>query len=437
MNKFLRDITIALEAIMANKVKTLLTALGIIFGVAAVITMLAIGNGAQQEILEQMKLVGVNNIIIQAVYENEEETTEDTDNQPQKYTPGLTIDDAKSIGNVLPTVKEICPQIIKNETLIYNGKSKKVKVIGTTNNFFSLFSKTLVSGTLFNHYQETHGLPACVISESIKVSVFNNQNPIGEYIKCGKIWLKVVGVISEKKMNESDSKLGLVTDNQVVYVPSQTMLLRFVNRALITKTQIQAGSRNNTEQSAKKSNYHQLDKIIVQVEDSKKLKPTRDVIVRMLQRLHNDVIDFEVIVPELLLQQQQRTRDIFNMVLGAIAGISLLVGGIGIMNIMLATVMERFKEIGIRMAVGARKKDILTQFIAEAALISLSGGIIGVIFGIVASHFVTRLTGIVAIVSPWSVFISFAISVAVGIIFGYMPARKASSQDPIVSLRSE
>jgi len=437
MDKFILDITIALEAILANKVKTILTALGIIFGVAAVITMLAIGNGAQQEILEQMKLVGVNNIIVQSVYESDEAEKESESNQPQKYTPGLTIEDAKSIKNVLPTVKEVCPQILKNETLIYNGKSKKVKVIGTTNIFFSLFSKSLVAGNLFNNYQETHGLPVCVISESIKVSAFNNQNPVGKQIKCGKIWLQVIGVISEKKVSESDSKLGLVTETQTVYVPSQTMLLRFVNRSLITKSQMQAADIDDDEPTAKGGNYHQLDKIIVQVDDSEHLKPTRDVIVRMLKRLHNDVVDFEVIVPELLLQQQQRTRDIFNMVLGAIAGISLLVGGIGIMNIMLATVMERFKEIGIRMAVGARKKDILTQFVAEAALISLSGGIIGVILGIVASHFVTSMTGIVAIVSPWSVFISFAISVAVGIIFGYMPARKASSQDPIVSLRSE
>jgi putative ABC transport system permease protein len=175
----------------------------------------------------------------------------------------------------------------------------------------------------------------------------------------------------------------------------------------------------------------------VQVHESEQLKPTEEVLTHMLRRLHNGVDDFKIIVPEILLQQQQKTRDIFNMVLGAIAGISLLVGGIGIMNIMLATVMERFKEIGIRMAVGARKKDILTQFVAEASLISLSGGIIGVMLGIISSHFVTTITEIITIVSAWSVIFSFGISVAIGILFGYMPARKAASQDPIVSLRSE
>lgn len=437
MERIFLDITIALEAILANKVKTMLTALGIIFGVAAVITMLAIGNGAQQEILEQMKLVGVNNIIVQSVYETDEEGSADNEKQTNKFTPGLTLDDARSIRNVLSSVKEVCPQVVLSKVLIRNGKSTKAKVIGTDNNFFSLFNKDLVAGGYFNSYQQTHGLPVCIVSESVKVSVFNNQNPVGKELKCGNIWLRVVGVIRERKISDSESELGLVTDNQIVYIPIQTMMLRFENRALITKSQIQANSVDDDEPASKSGNYHQLDKLIVQVDESERLQSTREVLARMLRRLHNDVVDFEIIVPELLLQQQQRTRDIFNMVLGAIAGISLLVGGIGIMNIMLATVMERFKEIGIRMAVGARKKDILTQFVAEAALISLSGGIIGVILGIISSHFVTSVTGIVAIVSPWSVLVSFGISVAIGILFGYMPARRAASQDPIVSLRSE
>jgi putative ABC transport system permease protein len=440
MDRILLDITIAFEAILANKVKTILTALGIIFGVAAVITMLAIGNGAQQEILNQMKLVGVNNIIIQPIKPDpNEEQANDEKQKTSKFTPGLTINDVHGIESVLPSVQEVCPQIIENKTLIRNGKSAPVKVIGTDNSFFKLFNKELKHGNLFNDYQQNHGLPVCIVTDQIQVSVFNNQNPIGKEIKCGDIWLTVIGVIEQSKLDNSGSELGLVKDNSIVYVPIQTMLLRFVNRALVTKKEIEAESMSDDEENSKQTyqNYHQLDKIIVQVKESEQLKPTETILSRMLERLHNNVIDFEIIVPELLLQQQQKTRDIFNMVLGAIAGISLLVGGIGIMNIMLATVMERFKEIGIRMAVGARKKDILTQFVAEAALISLSGGIIGVMLGIISSHFVYSVTGIITIVSVWSVIISFGISVAIGIIFGYMPARKAATQDPIVSLRSE
>lgn len=439
MNRILLDITIALEAILANKVKTILTALGIIFGVAAVITMLAIGNGAQQEILNQMKLVGVNNIIIQPLKPDPNKSIDENQKQHKKFSPGLSINDVRSIKSVLPSVQEVCPQIIQNKTLIRKGKSASVKVIGTDNNFFKLFNKELTNGGFFNSFQQTHGLPVCIVTNQIKVSVFNNQNPIGKEIKCGDIWLKIVGVIEQSKIDNGGSDLGLIKDNTVVYVPTQTMLLRFVNRSLVTKKEIEAESMNDEDEGEKKpyKNYHQLDKIIVQVKESNQLKATQAVLSKMLTRRHNNVADFEIIVPELLLQQQQKTRDIFNMVLGAIAGISLLVGGIGIMNIMLATVMERFKEIGIRMAVGARKKDILTQFVAEAALISLSGGIIGVMLGIISSHFVYSVTGIITIVSGWSVVISFGISVAIGIVFGYMPARKAATQDPIVSLRSE
>ncbi len=438
MNRFLLDITIALEAILANKVKTMLTALGIIFGVAAVITMLAIGNGARQEILNQMKMVGVNNIIVQPVIESEEEQENGDQAQVKKFSPGLTLNDVTAINQVLPSVEQVCPQVIQNKTLIRKGKSSRVKIIGTANNYFKLFNKELSEGNFFNPYQIEYGQPVCIVTDQIKVSIFNNQSPIGKEIKCGDIWLRIVGVVEKPVLDEESSDLGLVRDNQVVYVPVQTMLLRYVNRSLVTKSQLEADEdeEENTP-AAEQKNYHQLDKVIVQVNKSENLQPTRAVLAKLLRRLHNDVDDFEIIVPELLLQQQQKTRDIFNLVLGAIAGISLLVGGIGIMNIMLATVMERFKEIGIRMAVGARKKDILTQFVAEAALISFSGGIIGVMLGIISSHFVTTVTGIITIVSVWSVIISFGISVAIGIIFGYMPARKAATQDPIVSLRSE
>lgn len=440
MNRFLLDITIALEAILANKVKTILTALGIIFGVAAVITMLAIGNGARQEILDQMKLVGVNNIIIQPVIEESDEDDEEEDqSESTRFSPGLTMEDAGSIMDVLPSVERVCPQIIQNKTLIRKGRHAKVKVIGTDNSFFDLFSKKLTLGSFFNQYHQTHGTQVCLISEKLQARIFNNQSPIGKQVKCGDIWLTVIGVVEERQMDEETVDLGLIVDDQIVYVPVETMLLRFVNRALVTKKQIEQHNRANRgdRKTPKVKNYHQLDKIIVQVAESWQLKPTSKVLQRMLLRHHNLVQDYEIIVPELLLQQQQKTRDIFNLVLGAIAGISLLVGGIGIMNIMLATVMERFKEIGIRMAVGARKKDIQAQFVAEASLISLSGGIIGVMLGIISAHFVTSMTSIVTIVSVWSVLISFGISVAVGIVFGYMPARKAASQDPIVSLRSE
>ncbi|MEA3443378.1 MAG: FtsX-like permease family protein, partial [Bacteroidota bacterium] len=185
------------------------------------------------------------------------------------------------------------------------------------------------------------------------------------------------------------------------------------------------------------ANYHQLDKIIVQVNETEHLTPTTEVIQRFLLRRHSGVPDFEITVPELLLKQQQRTKDIFNIVLGAIASISLIVGGIGIMNIMLASVMERIREIGTRQAIGATRKDIVVQFLAESTLISLVGGIIGVVLGILFSNLITRFADISTIVSPFSVLIAFGVSAGIGILFGYMPAKRASERDPVESLRSE
>ena len=233
--------------------------------------------------------------------------------------------------------------------------------------------------------------------------------------------------------------------NDNIYIPVKTMLLRFQNRALVSSRlqttsvasrgsiiSISTNPGQNTE-----SNYHQLDKIIVQVNESNELDPSTKFLSRLILRRHQEVQDFEITVPELLLKQEQRTKDIFNLVLGAIASISLLVGGIGIMNIMFASVMERIREIGTRMAIGARKQDIVVQFLAEAVLISVTGGLVGVIIGIVASRLINEFSGIMTIISPFSVIVAFFVSASVGIIFGYSPAKRASERDPIESLRYE
>ena len=215
--------------------------------------------------------------------------------------------------------------------------------------------------------------------------------------------------------------------------------MRFQNRGLINGETVLKASRQSDEdrQKNKNKNYHQLDKIVVQVKETEDINPTVEVLSRMMLRRHADVKDYEISVPELLLKQQQRTKEIFNIVLGAIASISLIVGGIGIMNIMFASVMERIKEIGTRMAIGAKKKDIVIQFLSEAVLISVTGGIIGVIVGVVTSMLITRFTNILTIISPFSVLVAFVVSASVGIIFGYSPAKRASERDPIESLRYE
>jgi putative ABC transport system permease protein len=276
--------------------------------------------------------------------------------------------------------------------------------------------------------------------------VFSNIDPVNQYLKFGHVWLKVIGVLemSDVKLSAADNAgVNVVNDN--VYIPVQTMLLRYKNRALINSKKLNSNNgffgrfffSFSGGQESSSSNYHQLDKIIVQVEETEQLTSTTEILSRMMLRRHMDVKDFEITVPELLLKQQQRTKDIFNIVLGAIASISLIVGGIGIMNIMFATVMERIKEIGTRLALGAKKADIIAQFLAEAILISVSGGLIGVFLGVVFSKLITKFAGILTIISPGSIIVAFGVSAIIGVIFGLSPAKRAAEKDPIESLRHE
>jgi putative ABC transport system permease protein len=231
--------------------------------------------------------------------------------------------------------------------------------------------------------------------------------------------------------------------NNEVYVPVNTMLMRFFNRSNTTMADIRRMAADEEEQEENSSsskedeNYHQLDRLVVNMKESRFIEPAVETIGKMLLRRHNQVEDFEIVVPELLLKQEQRTRKLFNIVLAVIAGISLLVGGIGIMNIMLASVLERTKEIGLRLSIGARRRDIVYQFVAEAVLISLSGGIAGIFLGIGLALAIEKIADIQTIISGVSVAVSFLVSVSVGLLFGIYPARRASNQSPMESLRYE
>lgn len=450
MSRYFHDIVIAIESILSNKLRSFLTALGIIFGVAAVISMLAIGKGAQQEILDQIKMVGVNNIIITPIVQPKGQD-EDSDNggaskQKAKFSPGLNLKDVNAIKEILPTVKRISPEITLNSFVVQNGKRASAKLLGVSNAYFDIFNLKLSEGIFFNDYQEENGITVCVIGANIAQTFFSKENPIGKYIKFDRVWLRIIGVIARNDVKLTGfENTGINVMNDNIYVPVKTMLLRFQNRALvssrISNSTIRSGgfilSISSVPSQNSDNNYHQLDKIIVQVNESKELDPSTKLLSRMILRRHQEVRDFEITVPELLLKQEQRTKDIFNLVLGAIASISLLVGGIGIMNIMFATVMERIKEIGTRMAIGARKQDIVVQFLSEAVLISVTGGLLGVIIGIVTSRLINDFSGILTIISPFSVIIAFFVSASVGIIFGYSPAKRASEKDPIESLRYE
>ncbi len=453
--RYAHDIEIAVESIVSNKLKSMLTALGIIFGVAAVIAMLAIGKGAKQEIMEQMKMVGVNNIIVNPVIPDKASSTTEGEKQQKKFSRGLNLLDVEAIKETLPSVKRISPEISFNSTAMLNGVKYTAKLVGVSNDYFYLYNLPLVGGAFFNSFQEENGIQVCIIGANIRAKFFSKIDPLGQYIKFNGIWLKVIGVLQKTNVSLTGfEEKGVNVYNDNIYIPIQTMLLRYQNRALLnTKLVSEATSMQffggggggmsrvvvsgSDASSDTETNYNQLDRIVVQVSETEQLQPTTEILSRMLTRRHTGVKDFEITVPELLLKQQQRTKDIFNVVLGAIASISLIVGGIGIMNIMFASVMERIKEIGTRMAIGAKKMDIVVQFLSEAVLISVSGGFIGVFFGVIMAKLIEQIAGIMTIVSFFSVFIAFGVSAAVGVIFGYSPAKRASEKDPIESLRHE
>jgi putative ABC transport system permease protein len=450
--RLLANLLIAIDAVIANRIRSLLTALGIIFGVAAVIAMLAIGNGAQQEILNQIKLVGVNNIVIKPIIEQKDEKVNEKvgKKEKKKFSPGLTVRDVQSIHETIPTLTQVSPEIILDTYVIRNGFRRSAKLVGVDPAYFTIYDFQLSDGALFSEEQRRTGSPVCIIGSALKSRFFPKENPVGKTMKVGTHWLTIIGVLKERTVSQASiNKLGIRDFNMDVYAPLQTVLVRYRNRDLVTTEGIrlaamrsQGNSNGNAQNASKeneqeKKNYHQLDRLVLQVDQTQKLQATAEIISRMLKRRHYDVVDYEIEIPELLLKQQQRTNDIFNYVLGAIAGISLLVGGIGIMNIMLASVLERIKEIGLRLAIGARKSDVVQQFLFEAVMISVSGGIIGVVLGVVFAYLVSSFANIPTIISFTSIVLSFGVAATVGLIFGIAPARKAAQQDPIASLRYE
>jgi putative ABC transport system permease protein len=441
----------ALEAVAHNRLRAGLTSLGILFGVASVIAMLAIGRGAEAEILEQMRLLGSNNVLVTPYVEQSEGEAEEEEDarQTKRFSPGLTYLDARAIAANIPGVDAVSAEIVMNSSITREGRRRSGKVVGVDSTYFRLLNMQLATGSRFTAEQMAMGRPVAIIGHGVRSRFFTTEDPIGKPIKVGETWLTVVGVLADRQVaGENTERLGLRDVGMDVFVPVQTMLLRFRNRAQVTQAQIELASRPPgmvtgeeeeppAEVQAERSNQHQLDRLVVRVADSRQVPQVADVVRRMLTRRHNGVVDFEVTVPELLLAQEQRAKTIFNIVLGAIASISLIVGGIGIMNIMLASILERIREIGVRRAMGATQRDILAQFLAEAVLISVAGGVAGILVGGGLSLGIERFAGIRTMVSPMSVVVAFGVSLTVGLVFGIVPAWRAARQDPVVCLRYE
>ncbi len=411
--QFSENITLAVRALADHKMRSFLTMLGIIFGVASVIAMLSIGEGAKREAIAKYQDLGVNNIIIREKNLSDAELEE----VRARFSPGLSLNDAAVIMDVVPGVDKVAGQAELSAEVKYTDKTVKSTVIGVTADFLPMMNLKVDKGEVITQRQYDERLKVCVIGAGVANSLFQSENPLGQMVKIEDQWLEVVGVLQSKTLfTETVGELAARDMNTDVYIPLTTFLNRFKPTNTLTS---------------------QIQQITVQMDGSGKLVESSKLIDEILKRHHWKQEDYNIVIPYELLKQEEKERQIFNLLLGAIAAISLVVGGIGIMNIMLATVTERTREIGIRRAIGARKADIMSQFVTEAVVISIVGGLIGVILGLTLSLVVSSFTDVSTYIRLYSIVVAFTFSVVVGISFGWLPAKNAANLKPVDSIRYE
>jgi putative ABC transport system permease protein len=394
----------------------LLAGLGVMFGVASVVAMLAVGKGAKQEILSQLKLIGGNSIVVKPLTNTQSKVNF------TKPSRGLCLRDAQNIQEIFPNLAFISPEITLKTLVVSEQKWLQTSLYGVENSYFDIIKLKCKKGTLFSKNHLIGAEAVCVIGSSLEAKLFGGKSALGQYIRCDDQWLKIVGVLDTQPIITTNfENLGIHNTNNSVYIPITSLIRRF----------------DYQKNSKKEQNIHQLTRLVVQVQDAAKLIKTAETIQAILMRLHNGQPDFDVVVPEQILKERQKTQEMLNYVLGAIAGISLLIGGIGIMNIMLTSVLERTKEIGIRKVVGATQEDIRTQFLVEAVVICLLGGLTGILAGFLIS-WIIHLTMEINILIEWTFTIgAFLITIFIGIVFGWYPAKQAALQTPHDLLRYE
>jgi len=409
---FTESISIGIKELSAHKLRSLLTMLGVIFGVAAVVSMVSIGAGAREEALNQIKLLGTNNIWITVKSLSGLEYNEALKKSPR----GLTTDDTMSIKQTVSNVSSVSAVKIVDGRVVYQNEDASARITCTTPEMKTISDIELGEGRFLNKEDIEENRRVCVIGSEVKEKFFPIESSINKQIKIKEMWFTVVGDMKAKPTGTGASDpLGMGNFNVYVFIPLNSAYFRF-------------GADRK---------YQKLDAIAMKLRDTETIQESANLIKKILLRRHNDVEDFKIIVPEELIKQSQRTQKIFNIVMSAIAGISLIVGGIGIMNIMLATVTQRTREIGIRRAIGATRIDILRQFLIESLVISLLGGLIGILLGYGFAKVITYYAGWNTIVSVKSILVSFLVSAMTGLIFGLYPSFKAAKLDPIVALRYE
>jgi putative ABC transport system permease protein len=413
--RYWSDFALAFQSLFSQKTRTFLTALGIIFGVGAVIGMLAIGAGAREESLRFIEQLGVRNILVQSRPASSQEELQ----QRRRSSPGLTERDVRIVtANVEGVALISARRSLHPARVLPRPAHELPELYGVRPSYAGIHNWAIEEGTFFDDSDDEASAAVCVLGETAKTGALGYGPAVGKFVKVNDAWLQVVGVLRPQVETPADQAGGATEDpNNIVYVPLNTYQYRFWD---------QGGSFKDD-----------LDGVDLRLAAGADSIETARVVSAILNSTHHNVQDFNVTIPAALLAEQQRSQTIFTYVMVAIAAISLLVGGIGIMNIVLATVLERTREIGVRRAVGARRSDIVRQFLVESVLISVGGGLLGIAFGYLLSWMIAHAAQWKTIVTSSSILMAFGVSAAVGVVFGIYPALKASRIDPIEALRYE
>lgn len=412
MDKYKVLVLDAIQELAAQKLRTLLTLLGMIFGVGAVIAMLNIGSGAEKEALKLIDSMGLHNLIIEGKTYSEEEQKE-----IRQDSLGLTLSDAAAAIATLPFVNNYSAEKkIKTYSLYSDVSKSNASAVGVSESYFQLANLSTAQGRLFEQADYTSIKQVAVLGADTAKALFPEQEAVGQLVKVNHVWLKVVGVLAMPDLSKDDFQgVKLGGDRNRVFVPLPTALKKFKTSKLASE----------------------LDVIKLAVDKDYNPVIASKAVSNLLELRHGEAKDYNLVIPSELLAQQEQTQQIFNIVMACVAGISLLVGGIGIMNIMLANVLERTKEIGLLRAVGATKQDIKMQFITESFVISVLGGLLGVVFGLLLSELIGFYSSWAVTWSISAITMSLSICLIVGVSFGVFPALKASRLNPIEALHSD
>jgi putative ABC transport system permease protein len=424
-----------ISELLANKLRSLLTMLGVIFGIGSVIAMVSIGAGAREEALEAIKLMGVN--VIQV---NRRSLTGDLAIEAQRESPqGLTYGDSYAIQDLYSSARRVVPVCRVFGEARKGGQTAPAKVFGTTPDYREVSRLDVADGRFLDDHDVAQRARVCVIGSDVKRSAFFLEDPVGQHLRIGTEQFQVVGVLAERAVKTGRSVFSLRDLNQDIYLPITVAMEDF---QIYVEQAIPVDIGGLSKVLARMFDRPQMEKrpitqVIVQVADESQTWEAARVVRRILERRHKAIPDFEIVIPAELLRQSQKTQRIFNIVMGAIASISLVVGGIGIMNIMLATVTQRAREIGIRRCVGASRADIARQFLLECLVITSIGGLLGIGLGFELAALISRYAAWRTIVSGTAVLLSLCVAMTTGVVFGLYPAVRAASIEPMEALRAE